>query len=261
MLPNFKVGQKDPLYAHENIGTAEPAYHEKISWMSTQRMDEKITHQQHPKGPPPSHQPMPPHPSYKFPVRDYSHHDKKTMVEQIYPRSTPYYPPQPQQYPPQPQMQPQGRSDMHNYPQQTMNDHRYARPYSRPAPYSTSQYAMRYHPYASPSVNSASMQMHSRGYPPAHITNYNNMNIGQMVPTFQGDYQQGGRVPIQRDVCPICNKKLRGNMKLHMRTHTDERPFVCDICNKAFKQKGNMKRHRKVHLRMHERSENKDTFV
>lgn len=45
--------------------------------------------------------------------------------------------------------------------------------------------------------------------------------------------------------CKICNKAFAQNssFKNHMRTHSDERPFVCDICCIGFKERYHLKKH------------------
>eukprot|EP01083_Nonionella_stella_P293091 996745_1 len=51
--------------------------------------------------------------------------------------------------------------------------------------------------------------------------------------------------------CPYCNKTWRSNaqLKLHIRTHTNERPFPCTYrnCGKAFKQRSDLRRHIRTH--------------
>jgi len=53
--------------------------------------------------------------------------------------------------------------------------------------------------------------------------------------------------------CDVCNKvfPVKGRLKLHMFSHTGEKPFKCGFCEKAFNQSVNMKRHQKE---MHDES-------
>ncbi|XP_060576624.1 zinc finger protein 37-like [Ruditapes philippinarum] len=54
---------------------------------------------------------------------------------------------------------------------------------------------------------------------------------------------------IKDHVCAICNKgfSMRGQLILHERTHTNERPYVCKICKKAFKDDSYFNRHMRYH--------------
>lgn len=49
--------------------------------------------------------------------------------------------------------------------------------------------------------------------------------------------------------CQICFKTFACNsaLEIHYRSHTKERPFKCDVCDRGFSTKGNMKQHMLTH--------------
>ena len=48
-------------------------------------------------------------------------------------------------------------------------------------------------------------------------------------------------------VCHICKKSFtdRSNMNAHMKIHTSDRPYACDLCGKTFKRKYDVTKHKR----------------
>ncbi len=51
-------------------------------------------------------------------------------------------------------------------------------------------------------------------------------------------------------ICKICGftHPYTSAMKTHMRKHTGEKPYKCDVCGRRFTTKGNMKSHMITHV-------------
>ncbi|EPQ05972.1 Zinc finger protein 296 [Myotis brandtii] len=73
--------------------------------------------------------------------------------------------------------------------------------------------------------------------------------VGQEV---EAKGSQANSLPRRSPTCSVCMKTLSSfsNLKVHMRSHTGERPYACDQCSYACAQSSKLNRHKKTHQQL-----------
>ena len=89
--------------------------------------------------------------------------------------------------------------------------------------------------------------------------NNNNNNIPKSEEATADQSQIQSQIPIQSsidkkkkyicEICKIASFTRKHNLKSHLLTHTDSKPFQCSYCSSNFRRNYDLKRHEKIHTK------------
>ncbi|GAA5893626.1 hypothetical protein JCM8208_000843 [Rhodotorula glutinis] len=261
----FSTPTREEYRAHVGWAAALPAVPARAPLHFASRPDSAVQqhhphahpHQQQHHAPDPTYPPMPPYPYYPgvhgppshvhaaqhLPPDNWSSHHLPLP-----------YPPPPQQHHSQQQQQqqlpppppslptPPGHEQPHPHPHQQQ-------PQQHPALPMPSGLAAQ--GPASPPLPSGAQQQPQPMQYSTHATGLPGQSA--WLPQPPASLASSGGVEAPQDAgrygCPHCPKRFArpSSLRIHMHSHTGEKPFTCPMCDRAFSVQSNLRRHLKIH--------------